>query len=608
MTPPQSQPPVWVTIEPAGRRVSVPAGSTILAAAQAAGIEVTAVCGGKGTCGACKVLTVSGKVSPLSTEEKTQLQPKEIEAGMRLACQTTLLSDAVVQFPPESLGVQQRLQLEGAQTVQSLQPAVKRLEVEISAPAAGEKQSDAEKVREALKISGYPLTDLPDELLPEILSTLQTNSYRVSLVLHGQDLVAVLPPGQKLVGLAADIGTTKLATYLVDLQTGETIASGGVVNPQIAYGEDVIARIQYTDEHPEGAKLLQQALVKSLNDLVLELAQKVAVAPTQIADCVMVGNTAMHHLLAGLSVHSLGTAPYHPARIEAMNFAAREIGLDLAFGARVYLPPNIAGFVGGDHIAMLLAIRARHTLKTVLAMDIGTNTEISLVHKGRHLACSCASGPAFEGAHIRDGLRAVPGAIERVFIDDEGVKMQTINQQPAIGICGSGMLDAVAEMRKTNLLDARGVFRKQDARFTWQEGQPEFVLAAAEQSGIDRPISINRRDVQEIQLAKAAIRSGVEVLMRQTDIQADDIDLFLVAGAFGTYLDIGSCVRIGMFPDLPLQRFRQVGNAAGSGARELLVSTARREEAEAMIEHIEYVELTTVSDYVDFFTESISLD
>lgn len=599
MIPPQSQSNVWITIEPAGRRILIPAGTTILSAAQAAGIQVTAVCGGKGTCVACKVLLVEGEFSPISSHEAALLQPGELSSGLRLACQTSVISDAKVQFPPASLASLQRLQLEGASNTIALHPAVQRIEISISSPALVEKQSDAEKVREALKVAGFPHTDLPDPLLPQIEKILRGNEWKVSAILQGHQLVAFLPSDQHMLGLAVDLGTTKIAAFLVDLQNGQTLASAGVVNPQIAYGEDVISRIQYSDEHADGAVVMQRSVVNSLNELVRELTSNTNTLPSQIVDCAIVGNTAMHHLLAGLPVHSLGTAPYLPARVDSMNFPANEIGLLLAYGARVYLPPNIAGFVGGDHIAMLLATQARHTLKTVVAMDIGTNTEISLIHKGRHLSCSCASGPAFEGAHIRDGLRAIPGAIERVFIGEEGVKIQTIQNQPAIGICGSGLLDVVAEMRKVGLLDARGAFQK---------GQSKFVLVSAKESGCDHEIAVSRKDVNEIQLAKAAIRSGVEVLLRQADIQAEDIDLFLVAGAFGTYLDVANCVRIGMFPKIPLDRFHQVGNAAGSGARELLASTLKRSEAGHMIEQIEYVELTTIKDYVDFFADAICLN
>ena len=483
MIPLKSQPTCWVTIEPAGRKVAVPAGTTILAAARAAGVQVNAVCGGKGTCEACKVLVVNGEFSPPSTVEKNWLQQIGVQTGLRLACQTTIHSDAKVQFPPESLATQQLLQLEGQHNPLTLHPAVQRIDLSLGSTIGAEKQSTAEKVREALKINGFLHTDLPDDLLLEILNILHLNENRVSLVLFAAQLIAVLPPNDHMLGLAVDIGTTKLAAFLVDLQTGHTLASAGVVNPQIAYGEDVLSRIQYTDEYPEGAHILQKELVRSLNTLIGELIKQTGVAATRIVDCVMVGNTAMHHLLAGLPVHSLGTAPYRPARINSMSFPAEEIGLCIAGRARVYLPPNVAGFVGGDHIAMLLATQAEKSLQTVAAMDIGTNTEISLVHKGRHLVCSCASGPAFEGAHIRNGVRAIPGAIERVFIDGNEVKIQTIEDQPAVGICGSGILDVVAELRKVDLIDSRGAFVRHDPRLTVREGKTEFVLVQAEMSG-----------------------------------------------------------------------------------------------------------------------------
>ena len=599
-----SQKTIWITIEPTGRRIAVEPGTSVLAAAQNAGVGVNAVCGGKGTCGACKVLTVSGKFSPLNKQESLHLSPKEINDQVRLACQTRLFSDTVVQFPPESLPSRQRLQLEGSGIAVSPFPAVKRLDLPLS--TSGQlKISRADEIREALRVAGYLQTDLPHALQPDIDVVLSQNDHQVSLVLAQQQVIAILPPDQPMLGLAVDIGTTKLAAFLLDLQTGQTLASAGRVNPQIAYGEDVISRIQYADEHPDGATILQNAVVEALNQLIEELIDQTGTSPSQIVDVVLVGNTAMHHLAAGLPVHSLGTSPYHPAWVDSLSLPANQIGLRLNNGVNVYFPPNIAGFVGADHVAMLLATGTHKTLKTVVAMDIGTNTEISLVHKGRHLSCSCASGPAFEGAHIRDGIRAVPGAIERVFIDEEGVTTQTIDGLAPVGICGSGILDAVAQLRKAGLIDSRGAFNKNNPRLTARQGQPEFILTEAIDTS--RRIGITRKDINEIQLAKAAIRSGLEVLLREANISADEIDLFLVAGAFGTYLDLENCVRIGLLPDLPLQKFRQIGNAAGSGARQMLLSTIKREEAESMTCQIEYVELTSVKDYVEFFTDAIGL-
>lgn len=607
MNPQQPPAQFELTLQPSGRRISIAAGTSVLQAAREAGLAINAVCGGNGTCGSCKVQLISGDFSAVTPKEDAMHQNGSLPSDQRLACLTFVQSNGKVHFPPESFASTQRLQLEGELNPITPCPAVKRFEIDLSSGYLSQKLSLAESVRETLKVSGYPLTDLPESMLSRIIDLLQKPEHKLSLIMQGQHIVAVLPPDHPLLGLAVDLGTTKLAAFLVDLETGQTLASGGALNPQVAYGEDVISRIQYSDEHPEGGSTLQQCVVEGINLLATELAARVGAEASEITDCVIAGNTAMHHLLAGLPVHNLGTAPYHPSRIDAMTLSASEIGLSLAENASLYLPPNIAGFVGGDHIAMLLATRARHTLKTVLALDIGTNTEISLLHKGRHLACACASGPAFEGAHIRNGLRAIPGAIERVFIDGDEVKIQTIEDKPAVGICGSGILDAVAELRRNELIDHRGAFNKHDPRLSMREGQTEFVLVPADHSGSQKEIALNRQDVQEIQLAKAAIRSGIEVLLREADLPADEIDLFLVAGAFGTYLDLANCQRIGMFPQLPLNRFRQVGNAAGSGARELLLSTPQRAESESMIEHIEYVELTTVKDYVEFYMEAIGV-
>ncbi len=529
-----------IILEPVGARMQVKAGTTLLACAQEAGIELNAVCAGNGTCGMCKVMIKDGKVSPLSTEERALLGEQEIKAGTRLACQTLALSDCRVQFPPETLATLQRLQLEGRE----------------------------------LRV--------------------------------GVDNEFMSQPGA--CGLAVDIGTTKIAGFLVDLQNGITLASGGVTNPQIAYGEDVISRILYADQHENGRDELQRCLVDSINKLLLDLCEKAGVTTEQVVDGVMVGNTVMHHLLVGIPVHSLGVVPYSPGQIEAMRFPADSIGLKLNPEAEVYLPPNIAGFVGGDHIAMLLATQAYEMKQTVIALDIGTNTEISLVHQGKHWACSCASGPAFEGAHIRHGMRAIPGAIERFKISDGKNQVLTIGKKAAIGICGSGILDVVAELRKAGIVDKRGAFKTGDQRLLIENGKARYVLVSADQSGHGREITVDRPDVNEIQLAKAAIRSGVEILIRTAGIDIDDIAKFLVAGAFGTYLDIGNAVSIGMFPRITMEKFQQVGNAAGSGARMMLISQQQRRIAERLGGHVQYLELAGSKDYGDVFMRAIALE
>jgi uncharacterized 2Fe-2S/4Fe-4S cluster protein (DUF4445 family) len=319
-----------------------------------------------------------------------------------------------------------------------------------------------------------------------------------------------------------------------------------------------------------------------------------------VVEAVVVGNTAMHHLFAGLPVKQLGLAPYVPAVSEALEFPAGEVGLELASGATVYLPPCIAGYVGADHVAMALGTGAWETDRimpqplrhTWVALDIGTNTEVTVTRGGRIWCCSCASGPAFEGAHIRDGMRAAPGAIERVRITDGRVHLKTIENRPPVGLCGSGILDAVGELVRTGIIDQKGRFRDGAQGVTLENGQPQFTLAPASASGHGRPVVITRKDINEIQLAKAAIRTGVEVLLSEAGADYDEIEAFIVAGAFGTYLDIESSIRVGMFPPLSLDRFRQVGNAAGAGARQLLVSAARRRTATEIAPRVRYVELT----------------
>lgn len=602
-----SEAPIQVTLEPMGLRVDIQPGITLLECAQQAGVEINAVCGGNGTCGMCKVLLVRGKFSALNELERSLLDAGELEQGLRLACQVEVMADARVQFPPESLASLQRLQLEGQTVSTRLHPAIQVLELDLAEVDLASLAANPESLSVLMKEQHQRHIQMPPEVLALLPARLKASPQKLRIACYRKQAIALPAPQAGLPGFAVDIGTTKVAGYLVDLESGQTLAAGGITNPQIAYGEDVISRIEYSDQHPQGGRILQQALATGLNELLASLCREGGGAPEEVLDAVIVGNTAMHHLLTGYSVHSLGTAPYVPAVTRALYLPARDLGLHFAPGARVYLPPNIAGFVGGDHVAMLLATRAAALKKTVVALDIGTNTEISLIHRGRHFACSCASGPAFEGAHIREGMRAIPGAIERVRLEGGQAQVHTIQGQPAIGICGSGILDSVAELRRLGLVDHRGAFNKQDERIRMKNGQPAFVLVPAAQSGLGREIAVNRQDVNEIQLAKAAIRSGVEVLLRRAGINYPDIELFLVAGAFGSYLDLGNAVRIGMFPPIPRERFQQVGNAAGSGARQMLLSTRRRAQAERLTGNIEYIELTTEPGYTEIFMDAIQL-
>jgi uncharacterized 2Fe-2S/4Fe-4S cluster protein (DUF4445 family) len=348
-----------------------------------------------------------------------------------------------------------------------------------------------------------------------------------------------------------------------------------------------------------------------INRLLEQLCQEAGVDKHNVIEVVVVGNTAMHHFFSGLPVRQLGESPYVPVIGDTLEFQSRGTGLELAEGATVYLPPNIAGYVGADHVAMLVAdhvamlvaSRVWETDQRLLAVDIGTNTEITLVSNGRMLTCSCASGPAFEGAHIKDGMRAAPGAIERVQILDGKIRLQTISGSSPVGICGSGILDAVAEMLNAGILDKRGSFRLDERHVRSIQGKPEFVLSPAVETGHQRDITVSRKDVNEIQLAKGAIRSGIDILLEEAGISAMDLDSVVVAGAFGTYIDIGSAIRVGMFPEIPLGRFHQVGNAAGAGAKDLLISSELRRKATEIRGRVEYIELTTHQAFMTTFLE-----
>jgi len=464
--------------------------------------------------------------------------------------------------------------------------------------------SDAELAQGMrLACQAAPLSDCEVDIPPESLTTAQ----RLQIDdIYDTILTGDTRPVASGLGLAVDIGTTKLAAFLIDLNSGKTLARLGMMNPQIAYGEDVISRIVYANTNADGAQVLQARLVETLQGMTEALCAEAGATPQDVVDAVMVGNTAMHHILVGLPVKQLGEAPYAPAMVDAMSIPVQELGLSLGQGAQVYLPPNIAGYVGADHVSAHVSTEIAHKPVTSVLLDIGTNTEVSLVHRGQVYSCSCASGPAFEGAHIRDGMRAAPGAVERVRIFDHTIQVHTINNQPAVGICGSGILDAVSEFIRVDALDETGNFRAAHPLVRASTtGRREALLVPSWSSGHGRDVIVNRKDVNEIQLAKGAIRAGVELLLYDAGLSDQDIDEFIIAGAFGTYLDLESAIRVGMFPDLPRQRYKQVGNAAGAGARQMLVSRERRRMAEQVTNGVRYVELTAHQKFTETFVREI---
>jgi uncharacterized 2Fe-2S/4Fe-4S cluster protein (DUF4445 family) len=400
------------------------------------------------------------------------------------------------------------------------------------------------------------------------------------------------------------LGTTKIAGYLMDLSDGRTLAAKGIMNPQISLGEDVISRINRVMKSPDEGRQLQKLAVGAINELCADLCTEAGARPEEIVEAVVVGNTAMHHLFLNLPVRQLALSPFVQAVGQAVEVKTRDLGLGIAAGAYVHLLPNIAGFVGADHVAMLLATEVIQTEGPILALDIGTNTEISLMNDGEVTTVSCASGPAFEGGHIKYGMRAAAGAIERLRIDGDKVQYQTIDGAPPVGICGSGILGALAQVYLAKVIDESGRIVGHHPRVRNYKGQREFVLVSKEERQGKPAITITQHDVRELQLAKAAIRSGIQVLLEACGCAEEAVRQVIIAGAFGTYIDISSTVAVGMLPPLPLSRFRQVGNAAGMGAKLALISLTKRAEAQAVASKVKYIELASVPGFEATFVQA----
>jgi uncharacterized 2Fe-2S/4Fe-4S cluster protein (DUF4445 family) len=609
-----------VDFEPIGRRGECPKDETLLECARLLGVGLASLCGGLGNCGQCIVQILDGDASSPTSEDAEYLSPEAIAQGYRLACRTKPLTDCRIRVPVESLTSPQRTQIEGEEIPVAPDPMAKSYPVVLQPPTLDDLRADAGRLADALRQQhGVTAARVDLDILRQISSALrarvdpETGGWRVRAVTREGEVIGLLPPEAAPLGLAIDLGTTKIAAYLVDLASGRTLASCGLMNPQIAYGEDVIARIALAEQDEGKRTLLRQLVVGAVHEAAAELCSQVRAETSHIVDSVVVGNTAMHHLFLGLPVRQLALAPYVPAVASALDVKARDLGLQLAPGAYVHLLPNVAGYVGADHVAMLLATQIEERSGTVLAIDIGTNTEICLAHDGALTSTSCASGPAFEGAHIKHGMRAADGAIERLRLAGDKLEYQTIGGIPPVGLCGSGIVDAMAQLLLGGAIDRQG--RMQDhPRVREVDGVREFVLVDEPthpgmntSTAPERAIVFTQQDVRQLQLAKGAMRTGIELLLSTSGRSSDEIDTVIIAGAFGSYIDVSSAIAIGLLPRLPLDRFRQVGNAAGMGAKLALVSRARRAAAQALASRIRYLELAAHPLFSTTFAQAMLL-
>ena len=580
-----------VYFEPVGRSGKIDHDQSLLEMARESGVKITSICGGKGLCGRCKIQVIAGKTSPLTLKEYEGLTEEEIRENYRLACQVFPLSDLKIRVPHESLSSPQRTQLEGIEIPVTPDPVVSSYELKIDPPSFSDPEEYAEVVTKELK----SCKRVSIEVLRGLIRKLRSLNWNADAIVRYGELISINPLSSRNLGLALDIGTTKIAGYIVDLEKGETLISKGVMNPQIPYGEDVIMRIARAGKKKKEAKRLRNLVVRALNSLIRDMCAEIKADPEEILDAVIVCNTVMHHLFLGLPVKKLGISPYIPVLKSAMDVRAGEVGLKISPGAYVHILPNIAGFVGGDHVAMILATDLWKYEGKVLALDIGTNTEICLSDHGKLTSVSCASGPAFEGGHIKNGMRASNGAIEKVRILDGRVKYNTIGGKNPIGICGSGILDAIAQLYLNGIIDESGRMKDHEMVRKTEEGK-EFKITG--------PITVTQGDVREVQLAKGAISTGIQVLLEESDTSMDELEKIIIAGAFGTYMDVSSTVAIGMLPPLPLNLFEQVGNAAGMGAKLALISRRKRKEAKEIARKTRYIEIAEVPSFMKIFARS----
>ena len=597
-----------IDFEPIGRRGDCPTEQSLLDCAHQLGVDLASICGGAGTCYACKVQVMKGTISPPTTTEKDVFSADELKQGYRLACQTYAKSDVKVHVPPESMTAQQRTQVEGMEAAVAPDPPVRAYTVKIPVPSLADLRADDRRLLDTLEQQHQVSCSLIDDaVLRDMSPRLRSWEWQAQASVRDGEVVAVSPSLTPNLGLAVDIGTTKIAGYLVDLETGKTLASIGIMNPQISYGEDVITRIGRARESPAEAARLQNVVITALSQIAIDLCGEVKARPENIVEAVVVGNTAMHHLFLRLPVAQLGLAPYVPAASQALDVKAREIGLNIAPGAYVHLLPNIAGFVGADLVAVLIATEPWKVGKVVLTVDIGTNTEVCLITDDDMTSVSCASGPAFEGAHIQCGMRAASGAIERLRLVDNKVEYQTVYGTPPIGLCGSGILDAIAQLYRVGAIDKGGKMLDKHPLVRNVKGRNEFVLVKEGEREGGRAVTITQQDVREIQLAKGAIYTGIKLLLEARNRSEAEIEQVIIAGAFGTYIDVASAITIGMLPRLPLSRFRQVGNAAGTGARLALISRQKRAEAQAIARKIKYIELAADPRFMSTFVDAIKI-
>jgi len=623
---------------PSGRRGQFPLGTSVLAAARSLGVDVDSVCGGRALCGRCQVLCAEGtfdkheivsraeNLSPFSATERRygERRRKSLAAGRRLSCQAKLQGDVVIDVPPESQVHRQVVRKDAEHRDITLDTSVHLYFVEVREADMHEQKGDMERIADALETE-WDLTCLACDLavLPGLQTALRQENWQVTVAIRNSEEIVAIWPGFKrdAYGIALDIGSTTIAAHLCNLTSGEVVQSGGIMNPQIRFGEDLMSRVSYVMMHPEeGSAGMTRVVREGINELIASIAATAGIESEDILDIAVAGNPIMHHLFLGLNPVELGGAPFALVTDAALNLKARDLGLQVNAGASVYVLPCIAGHVGADSAGVILSEEPYLQDEMMLLVDVGTNAEIVLGNRERLLACSSPTGPAFEGAQISSGQRAAPGAIERVRIDpatleprvrvigsdawsDEEEFAAASQEFGVNGICGSGIIEVVAEMYLAGILTEDGVIdgslADKSERIIADDRTWSYVLYDGEQK-----ITVTQNDVRQIQLAKGALYAGIKLLMDKAGVAS--VDKIRLAGAFGSHIDSRHAMTLGLIPDCKLDQVGSAGNAAGTGARIALLNVAARREIESVVRSIEKIETAIEPKFQEYFVGAMA--
>lgn len=591
---------------------------TIINVAHDAGVNITATCGERGRCRACRIKILSGQVPPPTMQDRIQLGEEEIRDNFRLACQTRVIGDVKVLLAPptEESGYQiMGSDLEASSAGLNLDSGIQKHLIKAEAPVEEHHQtSDIEEVLACLPKDVDPQLSL--NIIRQIPSALRAKGGSMTVTTFNNSIIAVEAgdTAEKKYGMAFDIGTTSIVGNLLDIETGEQLATVGNVNPQAQFGGDLMSRIAYAMFDTKKLTALRSKALNAITGFIKEACKTAAVSPEQIHKVVIVGNTCMHHVFLGVDTTYVGLAPYAPVVRSSLVFHASELPLKGAPNAVVCFLPIVAGFVGADTIACVLATKLYDSTKKRALVDIGTNGEVVMGDREKLMACSAPAGPALEGAQIRHGMRGAVGAIEKVDIGAD-VNCTVIGNAPAIGICGSGLIDAAAAMLKAEVMNPSGLLKADDKehlpdalarRFSkTDDGKDQFSLVNSGDSGRDEDIVLTQNDIRQLQLAKGAIVSGIIMLQKVMEVTDDDLDELMLCGGFGNYISIESAVDIKLLPKLPVAKITYVGNAAHLGAQMALLSEDERLRAETIARDMNHVALATHPDFQDIFVEAL---